>query len=109
MTLQLGRARPADADPVQLGHELVEQPRLAESRVALDLDQRQVAVEPAPDRVRQRLEFTPSAEEARRSHFSTSVRLPDGPRKQLSHVVLAEDGGFERACLRRRLEAELAV
>ena len=91
--------------------ELVEQSRLAESRLALDLDQRQVTVERLLHGADERVELGRRGRAAgtreRPAISSAPARIGRG--QQRVDVLLADDGRFERTRLPARLEPELLV
>src|SRR4029077_5089841 len=94
--LELAASRPPDADADQAGRKLVEQARLAEPGVALDLEQRKRAVQGVPCGALEQIELGPPPEGAARAPPDPRRRAYDRARQQCAHVLLTENRGLER-------------
>src|SRR5262245_58814193 len=109
MALELGAVGPPDADSVELRLELIEQSALAESGFALDLDECQRTAQPCLNRIAERAQLGGPSQQATRQLGRAFPAAAESAREVRENILLSEDYTFDRACLGRRLEAELLV
>ena len=87
--------------------DLIEQARLPESCIPLDLQEGERALERFPSNPLEELELLRATNEAARCARSAPRGTGDRPRQERAHLLLSEDRSLERPRFRRGLEAEL--